>query len=421
MNLNKIVLKNAFLVSAGGMLSSLLGFLSIIYIARNLSVSEFGYFSSALGISNLMLPMVAFGVPLYLLKKNGENQDEIKYFLIPSLRFYLYSLLSVVFILIAWAFFGPNDDLSRKILIIFSFYVIGQSAAEILMIRYQLENNFFKFSIVQFLPALLRFFLLLLVIYFSSEINPMQFSAVYALVGAIVFLFTFFYYLKINFKENINRDGREEISIFEILKGAFPFGLAGIFYLIYFQSGVIVLKYISGDEQAGIFSAAFVFMSAIYLIPSLIYSKVLLPRIHVAFNKSNANIFPMYKRGNIFMMFLGILSCIFIFSISDFLIKITYGDRYALAVDVLRVLCFAIPFRFLSTSIGAFLNLGDLILPKIKVMGAVAILNFLANIFLIKLYGAIGCALSVLLCDIALFIGYNKIAKKGIFNNGNKI
>src|SRR3546814_17598760 len=70
-------------------------------------------------------------------------------------------------------------------------------------------------------------------------------------------------------------------SMWQIFAEAWPFGAAGIFHLIYFQSNIILLKYIRGDEAEGVYNVAFVIMSAVYLIPSVIYQKFPLPKIHL--------------------------------------------------------------------------------------------------------------------------------------------
>src|SRR5690606_1126389 len=84
-----------------------------------------------------------------------------------------------------------------------------------------------------------------------------------------------------------------------------PFGLAGVFYLAYFQSGIILVSYILGDEAAAQYGVAITIMTAIYMFASLIYQKFLMPKIHRWANQDRVMLEEVSKNGIFLMLLLG--------------------------------------------------------------------------------------------------------------------
>src|SRR3546814_5217311 len=62
------------------------------------------------------------------------------------------------------------------------------------------------------------------------------------------------------------------------------------------------------DEAAVVYNVAFVIMSAVYLIPSVIYQKFLLPKIHIWANHDQETFVKAYEKGRLFMFLTGIRS-----------------------------------------------------------------------------------------------------------------
>ena len=58
-----------------------------------------------------------------------------------------------------------------------------------------------------------------------------------------------------------------------------PFALMTMFYVCYFQGPVAVLEWIKGGTAAGVYNSAFLVISAISLIPTVIYMRLLMPRL----------------------------------------------------------------------------------------------------------------------------------------------
>lgn len=208
-------------------------------------------------------------------------------------------------------------------------------------------------------------------------------------------------------------------SIIAVAAQSWPFGLAGVFYLIYFQSDVILLKYISGDEAAGQYNVAFVIMAAVYLLPSVIYQKFLLPKIHRWANHDREQFYRIYRTGNLIMLLLGLLAMLMIWVLAPWGVPLFFSSSYMEAIIPLNILALAAPIRFVATSVGSTLATRQHMKKKVWYMAFTAILNIFLNILLIPEYGIVGAAIATVVSDAALLILYVYSAKYHVFFKGS--
>ena len=201
---------------------------------------------------------------------------------------------------------------------------------------------------------------------------------------------------------------QSKLGILDIANHSWPFGLAAIFYLIYLQSDLIILKYLVNDKAAGIYSAAFAVIISSYLIPGVIYQKFLLPKIHRWANQDQNKLKKVFQGGNGIMFFTGILILIVLYILIPEIVPLFFGEAYLEAVLVLQILIFCVPIRFLATSIESPLFTKDLMPLNTLIWGLTAFLNLSLNFILIPSYSIYGAAAATLISEI-FFLSLNLI------------
>jgi len=192
------------------------------------------------------------------------------------------------------------------------------------------------------------------------------------------------------------------LTILDIARHAWPYGLAAVFYLSYMQSDLILLKYLIGNKEAGIYSAAFAILISSYQIPGVIYQKFLLPKLHRWANEDELKLLKVFQAGNGIMLFLGFLFFLILATLVPIVVPIFFGNEYLETVQVLQILVFCIPLRFLSTSIEAPLFTKSLMPINTSIWGAAAFLNLVLNFLLIPMYSIYGAAVATLISEIFL-------------------
>ena len=425
----KHAIKSISLLWIGSLLGAGCAFLTQVILARKLGPSDFGTFSAALATTNLLGPLAGFGIAAYWLKVFGEEGWRATRWLEGSFKFVILSTLIVLFLLVSWAILGPNDTLTTALLLILTTYILGQVAVELVSSKLQLEEHYMSLAFWQFLPHFLRLLLIIVLIFtITNSLSPEAvayayggISLLFLLIGS-VFLFqmyqgNFSLAGHKNTKEPIEKNDLNHPGMLYVAAQSWPFGLAGIFYLIYFQSDIILLKYLSSAESAGIYNVAFVIMAAVYLFPSAIYQKFMLPKIHRWAHHERERFYYIYRIGNIWMLGSGLGTMLILWIIVPWAIPFLFGPEYHDAIMLLIILSSAVPVRFLATSIGSTLVTQDHMRKKVKYMGIVALLNIMLNIILIPVFGVIGAAITTIFSDIVLLLLYYAASKKYVFAN----
>lgn len=381
-------------------------------------------FASALAMVSLVTPLAGFGLEGYWLYIYGREGASAQRWMPASLRFLLISVSLVVGGVLLWAWLGPHDSLTSSLLCILTVFVIGQVVTVLTHAKYQLEGRQSWLAIWQVLPHFLRFTGIAALVLFlgGQSITAVHSASIFAVVGVILLALGGYQVARL-LGGGITLDGHpdgekclpkgnQKPVVTQVLAGAWPYGLAGIFYLIYFQSDIILIKYLVGDSEAGIYNVAFVVMSAIYLLPSVFYQKFLLPKLHRWAHHDQGKLIDAYRFGNVAMLSLGIIIMTILWLLVPLAIPLLFGKEYDAAVALLTILAIAVPLRFLASSAGAMLVTRNYIRTKIKVMGLAAVLNVILNLALIPKFGMEGAAVATVVTELCLAAMYQLFFRK---------
>lgn len=412
----------------GALLSAGAAFCTQVILARQLGPADFGAFSAAISAVTLIAPLAGFGIASFWLKAFGKEGYEGLRWIRPSLAFTSLSILAVIALTIAWSMTGPHDTLSKQLFLVLSLYITGHTAIELGTAVFQLEGRFTQLALFQLLPHAMRLFAVaILSVYFGDRTSAESLAISYAAIALTLFAIGLHPIGRL-LSGNITLKGHEASTpyqrnttprpptVADILKESWPFGLAGIFHLIYFQSDIILLKYLAGDDQAGQYNVAFVLMTAAYIFPAVVYQKYLLPKIHRLANRDLPALRRLYQRGNTLMALTGAVATLCIIALAPLAIPLLFGTAYTQATGPLLILAFAAPIRFVATSVGAMLVTQDNMRRKVTYMGAVAIINLILNLTLIPIYGMTGAAISTVFCEALLLLLYWRSVRRFVFN-----
>ncbi|MDA8486162.1 flippase [Pseudomonas resinovorans] len=423
----KKALRAVSLLWAGSLLSAGLAFFTQIVLARELAPSGYGAFAAALATVTLLAPLAGVGVQGFWLKVFGAEGWHAVRWLSASFRVVLFSSIATVLLLFAWALLGGHTKSTSILLICLLPIIPGYLFNELVGSKFQLEERFSLLAAWQLIPHFMRLILILCIVLIGwGKPSALTIAAVYALVAFLICAIGCVSLRKMaggdfalkGHSTVTSYEGRpEKVFACDVIAQSWPFGLAAVFQLIYFQSDVILLKYMIGDGAAGVYNVAFTVMAAVYLLPSVIYQKFLLPKMHRWANSDRARFYKVYRQGNFAMLLLGVAAMLAIWLSAFWAIPLFFGKQYTEAVTLLNILAPCAPLMFLAFSFGGVLVTQENMRLKVKVMGGVALINVLMNIALIPTWGAIGAAISTVLSCLALMSTYFWCAQKIVFGH----
>lgn len=416
----------------GSLAGAGLMFITQVVLARELTPSGYGVFAAALATITLLGPLAGFGVHGFWLKAFGAEGWGAVRWLTRSFRFVILSTTVTLLLLVAWAVFGPHDESFRWLLYWLLPVTVGYLFIELVSAKLQLEERYNSLALWRLMPQLACLLLVLLVVSGATgQVNLHTIAAVYSTV-AFVMMIAGFVQLRAMAQGNFALKGHlmpsdaenifqtkvtSIVRVSDVARQTWPFALTGLFHLVYFQSAVILLKYLVSDQAAGIYYVAFTIMAAVYLLPTAIYQKYLLPKFHRWANYDRSRFLEVYQAGNGGMLLLGVFASGAILLLTPWVIPLLFGKVYQEAVSLLAILALCVPVRFLAISIGAALVTHEHIRLKVLYMGMTAVINVLLNILTIPVYGAQGAAVSTLLSEIMLLTLFLLAVRKYVFGS----
>ncbi|MDO8335211.1 MAG: oligosaccharide flippase family protein [Candidatus Saccharibacteria bacterium] len=414
----------------GSLIGAGLAFITQVVLARELTPDGYGVFAAALATVTLLAPLAGFGVQGFWLKVFGAEGWRATRWLPGSFRFVALSTSGTLILLAVWAALGPHDTLTAELLFWLLPVIAAYMFMELVSGRLLLEERFASLAFWQMFPHVARLVLVLsLLLILVNRPNLSLIATIYGLVALSVIVAGCIYLrsmlgggfrLKghVGSVDSERRELRAEVSAISMLDVAsktWPFGLATVFHLVYFQSDIVLLKYLAGNADAGVYNVAFTVMAAVYLLPSVIYQKVLLPKIHRWANHDRERFYRVYRQGNIAMLVLGGGAMVAIWGSAFWAIPLLFGEQYVEAVALLNILAVSAPIVFVASSVGAVLVTQEHMVKKVKIMGGVAVLNVLLNIVLIPKYGAVGAAVTTVFSNLVLLVVYYMSAQRSVF------
>ncbi|GAB2579446.1 hypothetical protein GCM10027066_22230 [Dyella jejuensis] len=392
-------------------LGAALTFLTQALLARELAPAGYGLFASSLATITMVAPLAGFGLPQYWLQVYGVEGWAANRWLRPSLRFIGASTLLTLSAVTVWSFTGATPD-ARRILWLLLPVVLSILAVNLLSSQQRLEERHRAMASWQLMipgSRLLVATLLLLMPRLDVHFVAAGFGII-ALCVALLALPRLLTMLRGGMQ--LHGHGQRPAtmpdavppSMTYLWSQAWAYGAEAVLYPIFFQISTVLLKYLGGNAQAGIFGIALGVMTAIYLIPATLYQKFLLSKLHRWAAHDPAKFWMVYRQGSIAMLVSGLLVGAALALVSPWIVPIIFGEKYQPVVKVLMVLAVCVPIRFLSTAVSSSLLNEQHMRYRVFAMGLSAVVVIVLNALLIPAHHEMGAAVATVIGETSLLL-----------------
>ncbi len=178
-----------------------------------------------------------------------------------------------------------------------------------------------------------------------------------------------------------------------LLMKSYPFWFIGLFTLIYYRTDMVMLSLLRGDYETGIYRAAFTLIEVSLFIPNIVISTTM-PSMSRLWKEDRKTLEVLFKKSFQILLLIGLLGTAGYYTLARIGILFVFGEKFLPSVPVLRILAFAVPFMFLNSLFGSYMNATGRELTFTKITGFTALLNVALNYVLILNYGAEGAAVA---------------------------
>ncbi len=401
----KVVYKNSVILFIANAGTAVTAFVFAIIIGRFLGKESLGDFSLIISVLFFFLGGTELAFCLQLTRRISQEPDTSNRYLLGTTIFKLIlGLISAILLFVLGYFFFYKQGNISFCLEIGVLYVIFQS------LNLSLNAVFRSFQRMDFI-LYLSIGEMFLQLSAGAICGMMGFSVVYFILILIVVQFLKliggnFYYFKYFF--NIGGRFDVDLNFLKILwKESLPFAGMAVAGVIYFRLDVVLLYYISGKGEVGLYSAITRLIEAAKMFP-LAYLGTIYPLMATEAYKTSPNnglryIFTHSARN---LLFFAVIASAIFYIFSDILVNITFGSNFSASIPMLK--CFS--WILIPIVIN---GLGSICLFSLGFEGRVAkiilcgiFLNVLANLILVPIYGAYGAIIALYFSETAIAIFY---------------
>lgn len=383
-----------------------ISFFYILFLARSLTVEDFGLFTTALAYFSIVSVVSEFGLNRYLIREVVSNHLSIPNLLcnISILRLSVTSLLFGILALVL-SFTDP-DKLRVNLVLLSILAILPQSVAQIL------DAIFVASSKMHFSAAALLFMNIVTVI-FGVWLVEMNFGSFGAISGLILGQVCYFAFLLIVFK--MQKFSFLSVVTFsslrKVIKESAPYGFLGIIGLLYFRVDTILLSYLRGNFDTGIYGAAYKFLEAVTFIPSIVAAGL----FPIFAKLQNTNISQLKKIYYLSIKAMSLVSFLVVLFYLIFLpiIITNFLPSYVLAIPVVTILTLSIPFMFIhAPAVLILLSTDKYLNSVIKLSLLILLFNIILNLLFIPKYGYFAAAWITLISEVLSFLLFFKMVRK---------
>ena len=395
-------MKSVLRVLGGASGGAALGFLATILIARGFGAADFGLFASLVAIWALLAPLLAMGTGKLVLRAHAQGQPaQARWLLRTGVAL---ALALVVVVGVGAAVVGPwVYDREAWIFVFAVAGLAGLVVQDPLHSVFQARERFGGLAAWHLLHPAGR--MCAAAVALGLGLPFLGFMALYALAELLILALALWFILGFGQAPRTRHAGVPSGRVTGFIRDGAPFAFSGVLYTVYYQADVVMLGILAGLEPAGLYKAAFVFVAAAYLLPSVFFQKFLLPRIFQWWEETVAprSAFRLCLAG---AGAFGLTACVGFLLLADILIHLVYGPDYAPAAVALRALAVAVLCHVLAMAFGAFLVTPGGIKRKVRVQVVTAVLNIALNLALIPAYGMMGAVVATIASEALLAVGY---------------
>lgn len=392
--IRKAVNTGFFHIFSSSVLRNILSFISGIVLVRIIPKAIYGTYSYANNVVSYFMLFSGLGIASATFqvccekRKDGNIPQELFNYGV-SWGYSINVLLSLLIVVYSFVFTG-NVSGAEEYLVFLSFLPVVNILYELLTLYYRSKSDNKRYAIINIISATLTFLL--------SIIGSLMFGVWGMIISNYLTPILTFVVARIRFGYNYNFkfriDKKMEIDIWKLaITSMAANAVSGIMYMIDIS---MVGMFLKDGSQVASYKIAATIPSALYFLTSTIVTYIY---PYFAEHKDDIE-WTKYRAKQTLAgcsILFGII-CFALFVFSYPIITIVFGNQYADAVPVFKILIIA--FFFQSTFRGIC---GNLLVTQRKVKFNLfesvltGIVNIIGDYILIQKYGAVGVSLSTLI------------------------
>jgi len=418
---SKDIAKGTFWGLSGNMLLKLVSFFYLVILTRMATQADIGEFYLGLSVLGIVILVADLGLPgaviryLPFYQEKGGMPKVMQLIRVSYAAVSIFSaIVSVIMFLLAdpIAGFMNNSGLSQTIRLL-SPYILLNSIFSLNSSIFQGVKDIRTQSMLSNIQNIMKLILTILLVF---TIGATAFSiAVGFVLSFVVALIISFWYLR----KPLSEMGKAQETIgegpFAILSEVIPFGIMistinSLWMLINYIDRVMIGYYIS-EQQVAVYTVATSLATLVMIFPTAI-ATIFFPVVSGLFGKEKKDEMAAVGGTSLRWMLFAIMPlALVMLTFPDSLLRMFYGEGYAVGSLTLVIFTIGLLIRSLSIMHGSALAAMRLVGIELKIAIVAAISNVALNALLIPRFGIDGAAIASSIAfaiSTVLFIYYSR-------------
>lgn len=388
------IAKNTSLLFAGDVVSSLLGLLLVVYIARHLGDVGFGKYSFVLAFTLLFSFIADLGLYYFSIREIARNRRLAgEYLTNISLIKAVLSVVTITLIVVIINLMDYPQDITTAV------YIAGATVVFTSFTHF-FWSIFRAFERMEF-EAITKIAERVLVIGVALTVLLQGYGLVEllsAILGAHILA------TLLTFTIVVRKFARPKLAFDlalckRMLKTSLPFALAVVSSVFYTRIDTVMLSIWKGDAVVGWYNAAYQLIWGLQFIP-MAFTGSVYPILSKYFASSENSLRLAYEKSFKLLTVLAIPLGIGITLLAPEIIHVLYGEAFTPSVTALQILIWVGCPTFVTMIVGYTLFSMDKQIVDMKFTGIGALMNVVLNLLLIPRFSYIGAGVASVVCRL---------------------
>ena len=398
MSKTKTIFKNMSWLFISQIITSILGFIWTIIMARYLGVEQYGIFGFAVSLTGILCILFDFGIGIHSVRHIATDYDSAPKYLGNAIPLKgLFSIFGFIVILIVLIIM-KCDELTITVTLLITIEQILKKFVELMNATFQaFEEGKFQ-GISNTLLNVLTFIFILIAIY--TDLGLYGIAIAYIVANIIALIYCYHVLTK-----HLTRPSYELDKGFckMVTLAALPFAATAILTSIYYSIDMVMLTNMVGNYATGIYNATYKLIGVLTLFYG-IYSAVIFPVMSKLHKNNEKLLLTLYEKSIKYLMLVIIPIAIATMLYSTDIIRLIYGAGYGPSSSVLSILIWTVCLIFISGAGNTLLNASYKEVTVTKIYAIAAVFNVVLNIILIPYLSYNGAAITTVLSDVLIVV-----------------
>lgn len=393
--IKQTIIKNTFWLTLAEIITGILRFALLIYVARALGVAEYGKFTFAFSFVSVMVIFSDLGVIDIITREFSRDANKQKRFSdILTLDIILSAVVLVL--MVVGSFLITSDTAIQKIIWLLSVFILTTNFFGIFYAFQRSEQKMEYEAGIKIVQAVILVAASFLAVLYVPSALSLGYGYLFSNLIALFFLLLLFHFyflpLRLNFSKNI----------FNILKLSWPLTFGFMGQWIYISISSVMLGYFNFIAENGWYNAASK-IAIFAILPASLIIRSFYPALSNFFISSKEK---LQKSWDFLMQLMIILSVPMLFGsikLAPKIIDFLYGSDFVPSVLVFQILMIVVAITFVNFPYSTMLVISNQQKKNFILIIIGIVINIALNLVLIPSYKLLGAAIAVLASTIITF------------------